>query len=131
MNETLIQKIALKNGQTVQLFDASRTIAGDRWQVTLVVRMEIPVDAVSLPDADPPSLEEIKKTLGETVIFEVKKQRNFIDETEKQQVLDNMKDTFINISLPYLSHPEFPGRHITRKFSEIKKRRTWEAPLLP
>jgi hypothetical protein len=131
MNETLIQKIVLNNGQTVQLFDASRTIAGDRWQVTLVVRMEIPVDAVSLADAGLPEVEEIKKILGETVIFEVKKERNFIDEQKKQSVLDNMKDTFISISLPYLSHPEFPGRHITRKFHEMKKRRTWESPLLP
>jgi len=126
MNETLIQTIALNNGQAVQILDASRTIAGDRWQVTLVVRMEIPVDAVSLPDTDLPAMEEIKKILGETVIFEVKKERNFIDEQKKQSVLDNMKDTFISISLPYLSHPEFPGRHITRKFAEYKNRRAWE-----
>jgi len=126
MNETRIQKIALNNGQTVQLFDASRTIAGDRWQVTLVARMEISVDAVSLPDADLPAVEEIKKILGKTVIFEVKKQRNFIGEPEKQQVLDNMKDTFIAISLPYLSHPEFPKRHIAKQFAEYKKRRAGE-----
>ena len=126
MNETLIQKIALNNGQTVQLFDASRTIAGDRWQVTLVVRMEIPVDAVSLADAGLPEVEEIKKILGETVIFEVKKERNFIDEQKKQQVIDNMKDTFISTSLPYLSHPEFPGRHIMKQFAEYKKRQAWE-----
>jgi len=126
MNETLIQKISLDNGQTVGLFDASRKIAGDRWQVTLLARMEIPVDGVYSDTADMPLAAEIKKALGETVIFEVKKQRNFIDEGEKQKVLDNMVDTFKEISLPYLSHPEFPKRHIARQFADFKKRRAWE-----
>jgi len=126
MNETLIQTLPLNNGLTIWFFDASRKIAGDRWQVTLLVRMEIPVDAAYLRAADLPDASEIRKALGETVIFDVKKQRNFIGEPEKQQVLDNMKETFINISLPYLSHPEFPGRHIARQFAEHKKRRTWE-----
>jgi hypothetical protein len=126
MNETLIQKISLDNGQTIKLFDASRKIAGDRWQVTLLVRMEIPVDSVYSDTADRPNASEIKNAFGETVIFEVKKQRNFIGEPEKQPVLDNMKDTFIAISLPYLSHPEFPKRHIARQFAEFKKRRAWE-----
>jgi hypothetical protein len=125
MNETLIQKLPLANGLTVGLFDASRKIAGDRWQVTLLARMEIPVDAVYLNAPDLPNALEIKQVLGENVIFEVKKQRNFIGEPEKQQVFDNMKDTFINISLPYLSHPEFPKRHIARQFAEFKKRRSW------
>ncbi|MFZ2633816.1 MAG: hypothetical protein WA081_09120 [Desulfosalsimonadaceae bacterium] len=126
MNETLIQTISLNNGLTVGLFDASRKIAGDRWQVTLLARMEIPVDAVYLRAADLPNALEIKQALGETVIFEVKKQRNFIGEPEKQPVFDNMKDTFIKVSLPYLSHPEFPKRHIARQFAEFKKRRAWE-----
>ena len=126
MNETRIQTISLNNGLTVGLFDGSRRIAGDRWQVTLLARMEIPVDALHLNAADLPNALEIKQALGETVIFEVKKQRNFIGEPEKHQVFDDLKDTFIRISLPYLSHPDFPGWYIARQFAELKKRRSWE-----
>lgn len=126
MNETLIQVISLNTGLTVGLFDASRKIAGDRWQVTLLARMEIPIDAVVFDAADRPDASEIKKALGETVLFEVKKQRNFIDDREKQQVLDNMKETFVRISLPYLSHPEFPRRHVARQFATHRKDRTWD-----
>lgn len=124
MKETHIHTIPLANGQTVEIWDASRKLAADRWQVTLVARMEIPVDA-----AIPPSeASAVKQALGDTVMFETKKQRHFIDETKKQGVLADMLETFTRVSVPYLSHPDFAARHVARRFAEHRKRRSWGGP---
>lgn len=110
-NETLVKKIPLANGQTLHILDASRKVAGDRWQVTLLARMRIPVENPG-----------IRTALGEAVTFEVKKQRHFIDEQERQAVFDALLSAFETISLPYLSRPDFPRRYVEKEFRNDKLR---------
>ena len=43
MKEKLIETIELKNGMKLNFYDASRRLAGDRWLISLIIRMEIPV----------------------------------------------------------------------------------------
>jgi hypothetical protein len=38
MREKLVDKIALDNGLTLELWDRSRQVAGDRWLVCFVAR---------------------------------------------------------------------------------------------
>ena len=52
MKEKLIKTMDLENGMQLNFYDASRKIAGDRWQISLVVRMEIPVTEVLIKDPD-------------------------------------------------------------------------------
>lgn len=122
MKETLIKSIRLENGQDLNLFDASKNIAADRWQVTLVARIILSVDDI-FPDNNDnaPSVSEIRQTLGDTVTYEVKKQRNFIDASQKTAVVEQLLDTFLKFSAPYLSHLEFPRRFILRKYHEKSK----------
>ena len=123
MPEQLIKSIALDNGQVLNIYDASKNIAGDRWQVNLVARMLISVyDINSETNAALPPIDEIKQALGDTVEYETNKQRNFIDDKEKQAVFNELLDTFVKYSVPYLSHPDFPKRFIIKKYHEHKKR---------
>ena len=51
----VVASIPLENGLTLELLDASRLLAGDRWLVHLVARMEIPLTPDLLdevPDGD-------------------------------------------------------------------------------
>lgn len=123
MKEQLIKSIPLDNGQVLNIYDASKNIAGDRWQVNLVARIRISVNEINLKnDTSLPPVDEIKQALGGTVEYEIKKQRNFIDDKEKKTVLTDLLDTFIKYSVPYLSHPEFAKRFIIKKYAEKKSK---------
>lgn len=123
MPEQLIKTIALDNSLVLNIYDASKNIVGDRWQVSLVARMLISVyDINSETNAALPPIDEIKQALGDTVEYETNKQRNFIDDKEKQTVFNELLDTFVKYSVPYLSHPDFSKRFIIKKYHEYKKR---------
>lgn len=120
--EEFIQSIELDNNLTLKIYDASKKIAGDRWQVTLLARMAIAVEgAFSQSNDAGPAAADIKAVLGDTVTYEIQKQRNFIGETEKPVVFKQLLDTFVTLSTPYLAHPEFPGRYILRQYYAKKK----------
>jgi hypothetical protein len=70
-------------------------------------------------------VEEIVSSLGESVIFEQKKERNFIDENQKDDVLNEMVDSFVNSSIDYVSNPDFPKRYIMRQHRENLRRKSW------
>ena len=129
MDEKLIKTVALKNGLQLEVLDGSRKIAGDRWQVVLTIRIEIPVKCIA-PDDDSQvdyDLNDILASMGENVCFEHKTQRNFIAENKKDDVLDNMIDSFIYSSFDYVSNPDFPKRCILRRYRENLKRKSWKS----
>ena len=120
-----IKTINLENGLELKLFDASRKLAGDRWLVSLIVRMEIPTSDLLLKKDGSPSLnvDEVRKVLGEKLLFEQKRERIYIDEKEKDEVLKEIQDSFLSTSLSYLSRSDFPKKYILKKLNEkIKKR---------
>ena len=43
MEGTLIQRMKLDNGLTLEMFDLSRHVAGDRWLVSFEARIEVKV----------------------------------------------------------------------------------------
>jgi hypothetical protein len=124
MKEKLIKTLDLKNGLQLNVYDASRNLVGDRWLVSLIARMEIPVTKV-LERYDPQPTEnvnEIKGVLGESVLFEQKREKNFVDTTEREIVFKNMCDIFLGSSLDYLSRATFPKQLVLKKYKEkIKK----------
>jgi len=84
MKEQLIKTIQLENDLSLTIYDASKPIAGDRWQVTLSARILIPVnEKYSGNNPAYPPIAEIKQALADTVEYETKKQRNFIDDKAK------------------------------------------------
>ena len=95
---------------------------GDRWIVTLAARIKVAVDKALTPEdrSSLPSKDEIKKLLGKEIVFEQKSNRIFVDKNDKTKVLQELSDTFIENTLPYLSHADFPQRFLAKKIKEEK-----------
>lgn len=56
--------------------------------------------------------------LGESVMFEQKREKNFVDISEIESVFKGMCDIFLGSSLDYLSRETFPKRYILKKYQE-------------
>lgn len=127
MKEKRIKKIELGKNIFLEIYDASKKIAGDRWQVLMVARVEIPVsETLMAADGQPAEeLDDLKAVLGETVVFEQKSKRIFIASSEKDKVFDELLNGFIKTVLPYLSRPEFPRRFVYKKYREAKEKENW------
>ncbi len=120
MKEKLIKTMDLKNGMQLKFYDNSRKLAGDRWLISLIVRMEIPVTEISIENVN-----EIKDMLGEKVLFEQKRERIFVGESEKEAVFEELYDFFIDSLLGYLSNKAFPKRYVLKKYREKVKKASW------
>ena len=127
MEDNLIKTIDLENGLKLKLFDASRKLVGDRWLVSLIARIEMPINELLLKKDGAPLLnvDEIRKALGEKLLFEQKREKIFIDDKEKNEVMKGMQDLFLSSSLSYFSHPDFPQKYILKKFNEKIKKDSW------
>jgi hypothetical protein len=127
MNEKLIKTMELKNGMKLNFYDASRRLAGDRWLISLIIRMEIPVVEALITDEGKSmdSMGEIKKMLGEKVLFEQKRERIFVGENEKQTVFEEVYNFFIDSVLGYLSNNAFPKRYVLKKYREKVEQEKW------
>jgi hypothetical protein len=127
MTGKLIKTIDLVNNMQLNFYDESRKQAGDRWLVTLVLRMEIPVSEALLHDEHPSAetLEEIEKVLGEKVLFEQKRERIFVDEKEREIALTEMSEMFLDSVLQYLSHEAFPKQYVMKMYKEAEKKQSW------
>ena len=121
MKEKLIKTLALENRLQLKIYDASRKLAGDRWLVSLIARIEIPVSEV-LEKHDPQvNVKELKDVLGEQIIFEQKRQKTFVDHKDKESAFKEACDVFLDSSLKYLSKETFPKQFILKTYKEKLK----------
>jgi len=126
MKEKLIKTLDLGNGLQLNMYDASRKLVGDRWLVSLIIRMDVPV-AEALKENSRESIEnilEIKDVLGDSVLFEKKREKIFVDTHKKEIVLKKLYDTFLNSSLNYLSKEIFPKQYILKMYKEEMKKKS-------
>lgn len=128
MPQKLIKTIELENKLKLNLYDESVKMIGDRWIVTLAARIKIAVDKALTPEnrLSLPSMDEIKKMLGKEIVFEQKSNRIFVDKNDKTNVLQELSDTFIENTLPYLSHADFPQRFLAKKIKEAKDKQLYQ-----
>ncbi len=124
MPETLVHTMALENGCTLNIYDACRKLIGDRWQVTLAGRMEIDVRK-TFGDTREPDAGSVAAALGETVVFEKKIERVFVDDAAKAPLFDELLANFVQTTAPYLAHPEFPRRFVAKQYAEHQKKTSW------
>jgi hypothetical protein len=127
MKMLLVKTIDLENSMQLNIFDCSRKLAGDRWMVTMIARIEIPVTEVLVQEGHQTkeSVDEIIKVLGEQVLFEQTRERIFVDEKEKANTFEEVCDIFLNSTLTYLSSKEFPQRYVLKKFREESEKDSW------
>jgi len=116
MEEKPVREISLDNGLTLEIYDQSREAVANRWLVKMAARVAIPVAPISFPRAT--ENPEIADVLGSTIVFEKKKERNFIDGDKKNEVFRVMCDAFLESTRPYLSHPDFGRKYVLKQYKE-------------
>ncbi|MDI6853775.1 MAG: hypothetical protein QME75_09280 [Deltaproteobacteria bacterium] len=126
--EKFLSRHHLPNGLVMELWDLSRHTAGDRWQVTVEVRVSIPISRQNLPAAYQDRFDDIVAALGPQITFTKQEVRNFIGEKEVPALVRKIEaELFASIS-SYLGHPEFAPRFILKTFKDVQERQRWYPP---
>ena len=98
MSDRPFHSVTLDNRLVLNLFNESSR-QGDRWQVKLVARIDIPITGVSFQNSKA-TTDEVIGVLGEQTRFEKVTTRNFIPVDEKDPVFRGMCETFFPSSMP-------------------------------
>ncbi len=120
MGTTTIATHELSNGLILQFIDESKKIAADRWYVCIAVSIRIPVDIKWFTEG---SLGEgqfncIVGVLGPEVLFRQKKERNFVSDAVKEQVVQQMCERTLATGSDYLGSRSFAAKYILKTYAE-------------
>jgi len=124
MDARLIEKVELGNGLVLEIWDESRKLVGDRWVVTMMARIEIPIHEGNFQGSKC-LLEKTLNLLGDRIFYIQRKTRNFIPEKDVQEVFRQIKERFLETTLEYLSRPYFAIQFIKKNWEEIEKHSQW------
>ncbi|MFC1829283.1 hypothetical protein ACFL0O_06705 [Thermodesulfobacteriota bacterium] len=124
---SLFKKIDLKNGLTLEMHDISRKLAGDRWYVGFIARMDIPLKGLFSNNSNSGEIDskKMEHILGEEIRFEQKRDRHFIGEKEKDALLNRLVDDFLKSTLSYLSHSDFGKKYALKEYKERLAMASW------
>ena len=122
----LLDRHPLDNGLTLEFWDHSRPLVGDRRFVCLVAWIAIPVRAETLPAELKAHAARVVEALGEEIIFSQRQERNFIAASEAPALLRDMHDRMLALAPGYFGHAEFAARFIRRKCAEQQELRQWQ-----
>ena len=122
----LLSRHPLDNGLTLELWDHSRPLVGDRWFVRLSARIAIPVQAETLPPELKAHAAQVVGELGEEIIFSQNEERNFIAASEAPVLLKEMQDRILDLAPGYFGHADFAARFIRQKYAERQELRRWQ-----
>jgi hypothetical protein len=120
MQKKLMETIPLTSGLTLEFYDRSRHLAGDRCQVTLEARIEFDLGPDDLPEESGLALKDVRGAIGDRIAYSREKQRNFVPEADRDRVLGELKAEFLAASLVYLSNPDFRKKLVVRKYQQSK-----------
>ena len=124
MPATAISSHVLDNGLTLHFTDESRKIASDRWYIRVWVTLDIPVVKRWFADGsmDDERFARIAGVVGETVVFKQKKERNFISEEAKDQVIQDICRRTWETNRAYLGSEAFAAKFILKTYAERQQR---------
>ncbi len=122
-----IETISLANGLAVELYDLSRKVAGDRWLVKLLARIPVEVTRKAFEEFSEPDIQfqEYIKSQGSRIYFEQVKERNFIDEKERDELFNLMQNELKTHLLGYMGHKKFPEGVLKKEIKDFSDRRKW------
>lgn len=123
--EKLLSRHPLNNGLTLEFWDLSRLMIGDRWIITLELRITIPINAANLPPDLLSHEAEIVRVLGPEIVFSQRDERNFIAAKEFDASLEEMQARLLTLAPSYFGHPEFAGRLIRKRYAEFQEKQRW------
>ncbi len=125
--EVYLESYDLPNGLTAEVYDYSRKIAGDRWLVGLTIRIDIEVTQSDFDQFENGRelFEKFQEEHGNCVTFEIKKERNFIDQREKDEIFAGLLNSIKENSLKYMGHQKLADGFRRKKLAEFKERQNW------
>ena len=107
--EPIIEK-KLANGIKITVVDHSRQIGADRWYIKIICRcsMVVTEDLYNSFASDPKELVDcIRRQLGDQAELEMVRERNFVDEAQKDQIIAEILDKINENISGYLSAEQF------------------------
>ena len=122
MRKELIEKVLLPNGLVLELWDQSRAMAGDRWLVQLLARVEVPVLLEyfsSLDDGDQ-AYQDLFAAYGDRLVFSQIKRRHFVDAREAESTLVGLVQRFKDTLVSYLGNPKFAALFALKKYGDLQ-----------
>jgi hypothetical protein len=126
MENKLLKTLHLSNGLILYFYDRSKKIAGDRWQVTVIARIDIPVDGRTVDETQlNASLADVKNLLGNSQVFEKMLQRNFIDARKKDSIVGGMVESLETVAVSYLSNKKFAMKYVVKRYREAVLKQKW------
>jgi hypothetical protein len=117
----LLDRHTLVNGLTLEFWDLSRPLVGDRRFVCLESRIAISVRAETLPPELKGQAAQVMEALGEEIIFSQKQERNFIDASKAPDLLKDMQDRLLALAGGYFGQADFAARFIRKKYAELQE----------
>jgi len=138
MEETLVNTVKLKNNLKLNFYDASKEIAAGRYYVSLIIRMNVAVKPEMFPAEETPDGEKIGEkikdatydkiieAIGNMIVFEKKRERNFISKTDKDAIFKEMCDSVLTHTSLYYSREDFPQKFILSKYKNRVKELEWK-----
>jgi hypothetical protein len=126
MEEKMIHQLEFDNGLTLQLIERSKKMALDRYFVSLIARMTIPVEGKWFGQSAQAEhqAQNIASALGQSLVFEKKLDRNFVDEEEKERIVFDFCHSIKSNLARYYSHPDFPKKFILKQYEAFLKRKS-------
>ena len=126
----IVEKIDLPNNLVLEFHDYSRHVAGDRWLVGLLTRIPIEISEEDFTDRPKELYKDFLKEQGPVINFELKKERNFIDEKEKDQLFSQMLNELKEYALSYMGHKSFAKGFIRRQIQAFEERQKWQKVII-
>jgi hypothetical protein len=126
----LVEKIYLPNNLVLEFHDYSRLVAGDRWLVGLLARIPIEISEEDFAGRPRELYKDFLKEQGPVIYFELKKERNFIDEKEKDRLFNQMLNELKEYALSYMGHKSFAKGFIRRQVQAFEERQKWQKAIV-
>jgi hypothetical protein len=118
----LINRHPLDNGLTLEFWDYSRPVAGDRWYAVLEARIVIPVNPDTLPPELQPQAPQVLAALGNELIFSQRDERNFIADAALANLRQAMQERLLALAPGYFGHADFAARFIGKSYALYQER---------
>ena len=121
----LIEILNLENGLELEIWDLSRIVAGDRWLVSMEIRIYVPLspENLELIKEDEKAYSILKKEYGTKIPYRNNQKRHFIAKNKKEDVFRKFMETVKRDLYNYISHPDFAKKYLALTYKSLKAKK--------
>lgn len=125
MCEHLVTSYRLTNGLEVICCDHSTKMAADRWKISILVKIDIPVEKkwFTGQPIDDQDFSRMRQRLGDSVVFQQTYERYFVSDDDKEEIIHGICERAIATAKAYMSRDSFPVKLIRKRFAETSRTR--------